>query len=228
MQKIRIALPKGRLWESTVTILQKAGMILEWKEKGYRPKSNMVDIDFFIVKPRNIPKLVESGLVDMGIVGADLVQDEQASVKFLLDLKALPVYVCVAGKRRVDKKRLVVATEYESIARQYFAEKNIPISILKTYGSTECFVPAFADVIVDHVQTGTALLENGLRVYDIIMKSTTQLIAHTNLSSGKQRRILLVRDLLADALNDLSFIYPEFLSEKQIRNNDLKRSYDHS
>ena len=220
--KLKIALPKGRLWESTQELLEKSGIILDNVERRYKPISNHNEIEFYIVKPRNIPKMVEQGLFDAGIVGIDLVKDEGANVNINLDLKTMPVYLVVAGVKEKKKDTLVIASEYVGITKEYFKKKNQKINILKTYGSTECFVPEFADLIVDHVQTGRSLVQNNLNVFDLIMKSTTHLISQKELSHDKKRILQSFSKSLEKGLELVDLNYPQFLTEENIRNNQLE------
>src|SRR3989339_592746 len=162
---IKVALPKGHLFDSTLELLEKSGIYLRLSERNYKPASNCLDFEFRIVKPRNIPKMVEMGMVDAGIIGLDLIEDEKAKVNLVLDLKTMPVHLVVAGLNRKDydksktQSKLVIASEYSEITKKYFSGKK-EFQLLKTYGSTECFVPEFADAIVDHVQSGASLREN--------------------------------------------------------------------
>lgn len=256
---IKIALPKGHLFDSTLELLEKSGIHLMLSERNYKPASNCPDFEFRIVKPRNIPKMVEMGMVDVGIIGLDLIEDEKAKVNLVLDLKTMPVHLVVAGLNRKDydksktqsqqaeeyerafpkaieflvfpltsivtasygvcaqrkQSQLVIASEYSEITKKHFSGKK-EFQLLKTYGSTECFVPEFADVIVDHVQSGASLRENNLQILEIIMSSTTHLVANTNLDILKYRKVLELKDKLAEGLKKVDLSYPNFLTREQI------------
>jgi ATP phosphoribosyltransferase len=234
-RKLKVALPKGHLWESTEELLRLGGITIDNVERRYRPPTNQKDIQFYIVKPRNIPKMVESGMVDVGIVGVDLVMDEGADVNLQMDLKTMPVYLVMAstsnyqeqGKRGQEKEKqenqikLKVASEYTGIAKTYFEKKGQEVEIFKTYGSTECFVPEFAQVIVDHVQTGRGLKQNNLQVFDMIMKSTTHLISNKNIGQEKQTILAEFGEKLAKGLAQMDLSYPGFLTKEEIINNDF-------
>ncbi|MBT5021935.1 ATP phosphoribosyltransferase [Candidatus Woesearchaeota archaeon] len=222
---IKIALPKGRLMESTKELLEKSKIFLSGSERNYKPESNISEFEFRILKPRNIPKMVEEGLVDVGIIGLDLVEDENASVEFILDLKTMPVFLMVAAPKNfrdsTAPKTLTVASEYTEITKGYFRSKNKKFRIIKTYGSTECFVPEFADVIVDHTQSGRSLKQNNLKVLDVIMKSTTRLIANSKLEEQKLETVLKLKKMLSAGLKKMNLNYSEFLTEEQIRTNNF-------
>lgn len=222
MVKIKIAIPTGRLMESTKELFEKSGIHLNGSDRNYKPESNEPEFEFRIIKPRNIPKMVEEGMVDAGIVGLDMVEDENTSVEFILDIKTMPVFLIVAAPASYKEKKIpIVASEYTEIAKRYFQSKQKKCRILKTYGSTECFVPEFADVIVDHTQTGTSLKQNNLKVIDLIMKSTTRLIATPGLNEEKVKTLMRLRQMLAKGMEKMDFSYPNFLTEEQIRNNSF-------
>lgn len=214
---MRLALPKGRLWESVMELFEKSEIKVDSKHRNYKPTSNLDNVELFVVKPRNIPKLVESGLVDAGIVGIDLVKDENAEVELILDLKTMPVYLIVAGKQKPNSNKIRVASEYTEITKKYFKEKGIDFEILKTYGSTECFVPEFADLIVDHTQTGETLQKNNLEIFDLIMKSTTHLISNKNVTNKTKKLIENLKIKLEKGITQMDFKYPNFISEEKIR-----------
>lgn len=216
--QLKIALPKGRLFESTLALLEQSGIILNNQLRNYKPESNLAGVQFYVIKPRNIPKLVEQGLFDAGIVGQDLIIDEQAQVELVLNLHTMPVYLVLAGQTDYHaKNKIIVASEYTAIATKYLQQKGLDFSLLKTYGSTEAFVPDFADLIIDHTQTGTTLRQNKLRVFDIIMKSTTYLLAHHNLSTEKRVLLQEFQQQLQRGLANLDLSYPNFLTDAQIK-----------
>ena len=221
--KLKIALPKGRLLKSTKELLEKSGIFLNGSERNYKPDSNLKNIQFYIIKPRNIPKLVEQGLFDAGIVGLDLVKDEESSAISIMDLKLMPVYLMIASPHKTipKKQTLKIASEYTGITTHYFKKKNQKIEILKTYGSTECFVPEFADIIVDHTQSGSTLKQNNLTVHDVILKSTTHLFVTPNLSKQKLNEIKKLKPLFSKGLKQIDLSYSEFLTEDQIRTNNF-------
>jgi len=216
---IKIALSKGRLFESTLELFKKSGIILDVKHRNYKPTSNLKNVEFFVIKPRNVPKMVEQNMFDAGIVGIDLVHDEQANVSKVLDLKTMPVFIVVAGKEEVSQNKslpLTIASEYTNIAKDYFKKKNQPIDVIKTYGSTECFVPDFANLIIDHTQSGETLKKNKLKVFDIVLRSTTHLIANTALTKEQKETLNELKEKLKLGLEKMDLSYPNFLTKEEI------------
>jgi ATP phosphoribosyltransferase len=218
-KKIKIALSKGRLFESTLELFEKSGIILDVKHRNYKPTSNLKNVEFFVIKPRNVPKMVEQNMFDVGIVGIDLVHDEQANVSKILDLKTMPVFIVVAGKKEANQtnhSQLTIASEYTNIAKEYFKKQNQPIDVIKTYGSTECFVPDFANLIVDHTQSGETLKKNKLMVFEIVLRSTTHLIANMGLTNEQKKTLNDLKEKLKLGLEKMDFTYPNFLSQEEI------------
>jgi ATP phosphoribosyltransferase len=223
---LRIALPKGHLFAETRTLFSNAGIDIPFETRDYRPKTNVPWLEIFIIKPRNIPGLVARGLVDAGVVGQDLVIDEKARVDDLLDLKLMPVHIVAASGAGTPHNRahngirpLRIASEYTTIARAYARRRGIKHTLMKTYGSTECFVPDFADVIIDHVQTGETLRKNDLQVIEVLMRSTAHLIGAPHLDAGRRMQLARLLERLESAITKMDLSYPEFLSQDQVANN---------
>ncbi len=182
-QKIRLAIPKGRQQEEIVALLADAGLSISVNSKGYRPACSDDRFEVKLLKAANIPKLIEYGAHDLGITGHDWIEETGADVAELLDTGLLPVKLVSAAPKgsdpfsRRDGQSLIVASEYESITRNYMERKGGEYRYLRTYGATEVFPPEDADLIVDNTATGSALRSNGLEVIDEILQSSTRLIA---------------------------------------------------
>lgn len=219
MKPLKIALPKGNLFKSTISLLKASGIDLYVFEKNHKPQSNYENLQFFIIKPRDIPAMVEKGMVDVGFVGLDLVKDENADVKLHLDLKTMPVFLVFATNdiKRLEKNNVTIASEYLNIAKDFFSVKNKNFSYIKTSGATECFVGDFADAIVEHIQSGASLKANNLKIVDIIMKSTTHLIGNKRLGDEKREILNSLIDKLNNGIEKIDTSYPEFLTEEEIK-----------
>jgi len=207
---MKIAISGGRLLESILDLLEKSGINLNIKDRNYKPDCNIPGFEFTVLKPRNIPRLVQDNFFDCGIAGLDMVEDEKADVHLVLDLKIMPVYIIAAVSKDFKKKdKIVVASEYETIAENYLRKK-FNYTFIKSYGSTESFVPGIADMIIDHIQTGLTLRENKLKVMEIIMKSTTYLIANKKSID----KITVFKNLLLKGMKKIDF--KDFPDEKKI------------
>jgi len=195
MDKLRILLPKGRIYENVISLFNGAGIKIDLPERAYRPTVNQDDIEAKVMKPQNIGKLLELGAHDCGFTGRDWIEETDADVEEIMDLGFDPVHIVAAVPNAIDdktlaKKRVIVATEYEHIARKWLESRKMNYLIVRTYGATEVFPPDDADMIVDNSATGRTLIENGLRIVDTIMCSSTRFFASKaalNIPEKKQK-----------------------------------------
>lgn len=181
--KIKLAIPKGRLYDEVVTLIGDAGYKLSKNGRNYRPYINDPEIEVKILKPQNIPLLVQRGSQDIAFTGFDWVVEQKADVLELIDLKFNSVKVVAAipksaNLKDLKKNKLRVASEYESIARNFLEKEGLDYIFIKSYGATEVFIPEDADMIIDNSSTGTTLNDNDLRIYKEILYSSTRIIAN--------------------------------------------------
>ena len=182
MEKLKILIPKGRIYDNVVELFNGAGISIKLPERAYRPTVNQDDLEIKVMKPQNIGKLLELGSHDIGFTGKDWIRETGADVEEIMDLGFDKVRIVAAVPETIDDtmlktKRIIVATEYENIAKQWLESKQIDSLVVRTYGATEVFPPDDADMIVDNTATGRTLIENGLRIVDTIMTSSTCLFA---------------------------------------------------
>ena len=181
MNTIKLAVPKGKLYTEVVTLLEEAGFQLSRNGRSYRPYISDKEIEVKIMKPQNIPKLVELGSQDIGFVGYEWVVEQEADVKELIDLKFNPVTLVAAipkDKSISKKNQIRVASEYERISRNFLTKEGLDFVFIRSFGATEVFVPDDADMIIDNSATGETLRENGLVVYKELLSSSTRLITN--------------------------------------------------
>ena len=193
MQKLKVAVPKGRIYEGVVKLLNDAGINLHVDERVYRPVVSDPEISVKIMKPQNIPKLIELGSHDVGFTGYDWVVETGADVVEVMDLKLDPVKIVAAvPKSLVNKdlhsRKIVVASEYENIAKAFLQKEKYDYVFLRTYGATEVFPPEDADMIIDNTATGRTLKENNLCVIAEIMESSTRFIANKKALEDPQKK----------------------------------------
>lgn len=179
--QITLALPKGRMFPSLVGLLDRAGLGVSGHERSYRPASSDPRAALKILKPQDIPALVELGRHDLGFTGRDWIVETGCDVVELDDLQLDPVRLVVAGpaawRAPTDPAAVVVvASEYERISRRYFEGRGWRFRIVRSHGATEVFPPEDADLIVDNAATGRTLRENGLVEIDEVMRSTTRFV----------------------------------------------------
>jgi len=181
---LRLALPKGRMQQGVVALLEEAGIGVRLSERGYRPKVNLPETTTKVLKPQNIIEMLHAGSRDVGFAGLDWVRELEADLVELCDTGLDPVQIVAAAPKTLlvdgalPKRRIVVASEYERLTRGWIAEQSLDAQFLRSYGATEVFPPEDADCIVDNTATGSTLRENGLAVVGEVMRSSTRLFAN--------------------------------------------------
>jgi len=219
-KKIKLALPKGRLFEDVVKLLTDGGFVIAKNGRNYRPYIDDLEIEIKLLKPQNIPKLVELGSQDIAFTGYDWVVEENADVEELMDLKFNPVKLVAAVSSGLDINALSVvraASEYESIAKRYLEEKGLNYVFIKSFGATESFIPEDADMIIDNASTGKTLEDNGLVIYDEVMTSSTRLIANKDafLDIWKKKKIENLMLILKSVLEARKRLFIEMNVSKE-------------
>lgn len=181
---ITIAISKGRMQDDALALLSKAGVRLSPSSLASRKLAlpdETGEYRFIFVKPADVPVYVEHGIADCGIVGRDVLLESEADVLLPLDLGIARCRIVVAA---LDPKvitrsfgMLRIATKYVRIASEHFGARGIPVEIIPLSGSVE-LAPALglADAIVDLVETGQTLKENGLCIVEVIRESTGLLV----------------------------------------------------
>lgn len=170
---ITIALPKGRLAEKTLEILSLCDIIIsENTERKLKVPDKSGEFCFLFVKPSDVPTYVDHGVADIGIAGKDTLLEANLPLYEMLNLKIGACSMCVCGFENQDNRNsatLRVATKYPSIAKAYYSKKGVPVEIIKLNGSIELApLLGLSDVIVDIVESGRTLRENGLCVIEKI------------------------------------------------------------
>lgn len=204
-KKLKLALPKGRMFGNVKQLFVDAGFVISDNGRNYRPYCSDAELEIKILKAQNIAKLVELGAHDVGVTGLDWVSETDADVKELLDLGLDPVSIVAAvpsttTDAALQKKRIVVASEYQNLTEKFLQEKKLNYIYLRSYGATEVFPPEDADMIIDNTATGRTLDENGLRVYATLMRSSSRLITNRSIMKDgwkKEKVEALVLLLLA-------------------------------
>ncbi|MCV4233574.1 ATP phosphoribosyltransferase [Virgibacillus sp. LDC1] len=182
-ETLKVAMPKGRIYKKASALFRSAGLPIPLDVDETRklviplPEAGM---EFILAKPVDVPTYVEYGVADIGIVGKDVLMEENKDVYELLDLGIARCRMSVIGLP--DWKpgiRQRVATKYPNVASQYFREQGQQVEVVKLNGSIELApLIGLADRIVDMVETGQTLKENGLIEMTSIFEITSRLIAN--------------------------------------------------
>lgn len=185
MDNIVIAAAKGRLAEEGIRLLELSGIRFpEYSKKSRKLvfKSEDGNIEMVLVKPGDVPVYVERGTCDIGIVGKDVLVESRANLYEILDLGFGKCKMITAATRDIPLnrgKKLRVATKYPNMAKDYFNKKGEMIDIIKLNGSVELApVMGLSDIIVDIVETGKTLKENGLYIVDTICNLSARLVVN--------------------------------------------------
>jgi len=207
---ITIALPKGRLAQQTVELLKRASLvdidISEESRKLIIEDTN--SLRFLMVKPFDVPTYVEYGVADVGVVGKDVLLEMNKRVYELLDLKIGKCFVALAGPKGISEALLkkpdkTIATKFPNIAKEYFENvRGEDVKIIKLNGSVELApILGLSDMIVDIVESGRTLKENGLEVYEKLYDISARLIAN--------RASLKLKTQIDDIINRLERMIEE-------------------
>lgn len=190
---LTIALTKGRLQKQTLALLNQAGIDTRFVDESNRKltfTSEDGQLTFLLVKAADVTTYVRHGVADLGVVGKDTLFEHPGDYYEMLDLGIGKCKFSVAsteGYQLTDYKRKMIATKYPTVARQHFQKKGEDVEIIKIEGSVEIApVLGLADAIVDIVETGTTLKENGLKVYEDICEISARMIA--NRAAVKRKR----------------------------------------
>jgi len=186
---LTFALGKGRLASKTLDLLEQIGITCEeMKDKDSRKLifvNEELKLKFFLSKGPDVPTYVEYGAADIGVVGYDTILEENRNVYEVLDLGFGKCRMCVCGPQEAAEllkhhERIRVATKYPLIAKEYFYNKKFQtVDIIKLNGSVELGpIVGLSDVIVDIVETGSTLRENGLDVLEEICPLSARMIVN--------------------------------------------------
>lgn len=206
MRYLTFALCKGRLAKQTLALLEQLGITCEeMKDKNSRKLifvNEELKLKFFLAKGPDVPTYVEYGAADIGVVGKDTILEEGRKVHEVLDLGFGKCRMCVCGPkdaaRHLEHKELIrVATKYPAIAKDYFYNsRHQTVEIIKLNGSIELApIVGLSEVIVDIVETGSTLRENGLDVLAEVCPLSARVIVNPVSMRLESRRI---KELLAD------------------------------
>lgn len=206
---ITIAIAKGRMQDDALALLARAGIRLSNEQINSRKLAltdETGDYRFLFVKPGDVPVYVEHGIADCGMVGRDVLLESEADLLLPLDLGIARCRIVVAAADPEVMTRglgmLRVATKYSQIAATHFGSRGMPVEIIRLSGSVE-LAPALglADLIVDLVETGRTLRENGLTVVDEITESTGRLVVNRASYQLKAEAVSRLAGALRSALN---------------------------
>ncbi len=202
---LTIALPKGRIAKETLAIFSN----IFNKEFNFESRKLILDeggFRFLNVRNQDVPTYVEYGAADLGVVGLDVIKEKELDIIDLLDLNIGKCKVAIGIKNKDtlnwSRPDIKVATKMVNITKNYFSKKAVGVEVIKLYGSIELApLVGLADAIVDIVETGNTMRENGLKVAEVIMDSSAHLIANKNSFYQKKEEILSLYKKLKETID---------------------------
>jgi ATP phosphoribosyltransferase len=203
---LTIALPKGRIADDTLKLMEKSfNQKFEFESRKLILESK--DFKFLNVRNQDVPTYVEYGAADLGIVGLDVITEKGLDIVDLLDLQIGKCKIAIGIKNEdtLDWSRpnIKIATKLVNITKNYFASRAVGVEVIKLHGSIELApLVGLADAVVDIVETGSTMKENGLKVAEVIMESSAHLIANKNSFFEKKEEILALFEALKKVIGD--------------------------
>lgn len=227
MEKLKILLAKGRIYESVYELLNDVGISIHLPERTYFPTTNQKDLAFQVVKPQITSFLLSENKADLGFSGKDWVYENgvEDKVEEIMDLGFDPVRIVAAIPETKDleallKNSVTIATEYQSLSKKWVESKKINGTIFRTWGTSEGFVQdtedAMAQILIDNTSTGSSLKANRLKIVDTLMESSTRMYASKEAMKNpqKKQKILELKMLFEAVLNARGRVMLEMNVEK--------------
>ncbi|HBI14243.1 MAG TPA: ATP phosphoribosyltransferase [Desulfobulbaceae bacterium] len=200
MSVLKLGIPKGSLEKATIELFAKSGWEIRLTSRNYFPEVDDPELSCSICRPQEMSRYVESGMLDAGITGKDWTMENGSDIVVVENLiyskvskKPTRWVIAVAGDsgitRLEDLQGKTIATELVNVTRRFFAERNIQVDVVFSWGATEAkAVSGLADAIVEVTETESTIRAHGLRVIHELMQSNTQLIASKGALADPWRR----------------------------------------
>ncbi len=212
MEKLKILLAKGRIYESVYALLNDVGISIHLPDRTYFPTTNQEDLAFQVVKPQITSALLAQNKADVGFSGKDWVYENgvENEVVEIMDLGFDPVRIVAAIPETKDYEKLLkgkvtIATEYQALTKKYIESKKIDGTIFRTWGTSEGFVQdtedAMAQILIDNTSTGSSLRANRLKIVDTLMESSTRMYASkTAMADPAKKQKIMELKMLFEAV----------------------------
>jgi ATP phosphoribosyltransferase len=202
------------LQEATFSLFARAGFTMKVDSRSYQPTVNDSEIEPILLRPQEIPKYLESGVIDAGLTGLDWIEDTGADVQLVTKLqyskatnRVIRIVLAVAQDSDIqsvkDLEGKRIATEYQGIAADYLSRNGVKAEVDFSWGACEVKVGTVADAIIVNTETGNSLRAHNLRIVEEILQSTTQFVCSKAAwsDSWKREKIESLEILLTGAMN---------------------------
>lgn len=214
-RRLKLGIPKGSLQEATFSLFKRAGFEFRMSSgRSYHPQVNDAEMEPLLLRPQEIPRYIEQGILDAGLTGKDWIEDNGSDVVEVAELaysKATlnPIKVVLAapnGSEITSARDLAgkrIATEYVRLTERYLKEHDVQAHVEFSWGACEVKVPELADAIVVNTETGNSLRAHNLKIVDTLLTSTTRLAVNRDAwkDDWKRHKIENLVMLLQGALN---------------------------
>jgi ATP phosphoribosyltransferase len=217
--KLSIGIPKGSLQESTIGLFRKAGIHVSVSSRSYFPTCDDPELDLILMRPQEMPRYVEQGIIDAGITGYDWTVENKAKVTQVCELEyskvsrrkckwvlAVPENSKIKTPADLEGKR--IATELVNTTKSFFRREGVSVDVEFSWGATEMKPPRLTDAIVDITETGSSLRANRLRIIAELLETSTILIAHRESwkNDAKRHKLENIAMLLQGTLEAENFV----------------------
>ncbi len=232
---LKLGIPKGSLQNATVELFRRSGWKIDVNGRSYFPEINDDNIECALCRAQEMSRYVENGTMDAGLTGKDWIAENKSDVHVVADLvyskvSARPARWVLAvpfdspARKPEDLAGKKIATELVAFTKNYFAERNVPVTVEFSWGATEAkVVSGLADAIVEVTETGSTIKAHGLRIIHELMQTNTQLIANHESWKNPEKRekieqiaLLLQGALLGEKLVGLKMNVPDACLEKVV------------
>lgn len=190
MAKLKIGIPKGSLQEATFGLFRKAGYEFRMSSgRSYHPSVDDPDLSPLLIRPQEISRYVEEGILDVGLTGKDWIEDNGSTVVEVAELGyskatlnpirvvlAVPNDSAITSAHDLAGRR--IATEYVRLTQRYLSERGVEATVEFSWGACEVKVPDLVDAIVVNTETGSSLRAHNLKIIDTLLVSTTRMVAN--------------------------------------------------
>lgn len=213
-KSLKLALPKGSLQESTISLFTNAGFEVSSISRSYYLSFDDPEIEAVLIRAQEIPRYVQLGVFDAGISGKDWITENRADVEEICELcyakhglRSVKIVLAVPEKSGIrsvkDLNGKIIATELVNLTKDYLKKHNVQCDVEFSWGATEIKAGHLVHAIVEITETGATISSHGLKIVDVIMESTPRFFANKKAwkDSWKKEKIIRIALLLEGALN---------------------------
>jgi ATP phosphoribosyltransferase len=197
--KLTLAIPKGSLQAATVKLFEKAGFKIDISARSYLPEVDDDELELRLLRPQDIPRYIEKGVVDAGITGRDWLRENGADLEIAAELNyskrtlrpcrwvlAVPEDSSIKSVKDLEGKS--ISTELVRVTEEYLRQNGVEASVEFSHGATEVKVPDLVDAIVELTETGESLRSHNLRIVDTVMETATLLVVNKESWADESKR----------------------------------------